>query len=208
MWEKQVVRPIDLAVVRAKYLLATLLGLGSLCACFICSIRLSAPRKSLWHKGQVTAFWFPPRMDACALGELCGLPSWDISLNKHKNSINFMQINNNYGFLEALGSCIFFYGKRGFSLSYFRCINYKVQGCLSQGYYRIIDCFLLHFALHCPFSRQTRDQDFLLWFWDRKEKYSFYFYARVLNLKCSPVLWHFPSHIRGSHGSGKSGKYP
>lgn len=46
------------------YLLATPDALGSLWVCFMCSIRASAPRKSLWQTGQLVALG-PPRRAAC-----------------------------------------------------------------------------------------------------------------------------------------------
>lgn len=48
-----------------RYLLATPEAFGSLWVCFICSMRASPPRKSLWQTGQLVAFGPPIRAACC-----------------------------------------------------------------------------------------------------------------------------------------------
>lgn len=48
-----------------RYLLATPDALGSLWVCFMCSMRASPPRKSLWQTGQLVALGPPIRAACC-----------------------------------------------------------------------------------------------------------------------------------------------
>ena len=48
-----------------RYLLATPEAFGSLWVCFMCSMRASPPRKSLWQTGQLVAFGPPIRAACC-----------------------------------------------------------------------------------------------------------------------------------------------
>lgn len=57
-------------------LFAVVFGFGSLCECFICSIRASAPKNSLWHIGHDVAFGPPMRAACCCKTPKCNCNSY------------------------------------------------------------------------------------------------------------------------------------
>jgi len=65
MQPKYLLCGIKRLVTNAGNLLATPEALGSLCVCFMCSMRASPPRNSLWQIGQDVALGPPIRAACC-----------------------------------------------------------------------------------------------------------------------------------------------
>lgn len=59
-----------------RYLLATPVAFGSLCACFMWSMRASPPRNNLWQSGQAVAFGPPMRAACCCNTGTRSCTSW------------------------------------------------------------------------------------------------------------------------------------